>query len=332
MLFADVTDLSRREAEERFAAGLAQLGELSAGVAHELRNSLATVQGYLGARGAAGAAAGGARGDRRGAPRGGGARTHRGRLPDLRAARLGRPRTGRSRRPSGAGGERPGARRGRGRARRPRTLRADDRRRSASAAARLAQSPAQRRAGDPRPCGRRREPASPAAAQAPIVIVALPRRRALARATITIDDRGGGLAPEIRDRLFEPFASGRAGGAGLGLALARRIVVMHGGSLALLPREPHGVRAEIRLPLGDSDTKGSGPRPTVPARPGEPSQTLETIDLHTPQPDPPTWYRGCFTSPSTSEGDPHAPAAERLDQSCPPSPLDARPASRSSRG
>ena len=47
LLFADVTDLSRRESEERFAAGLAQLGELSAGVAHELRNSLATVQGYL---------------------------------------------------------------------------------------------------------------------------------------------------------------------------------------------------------------------------------------------------------------------------------------------
>ena len=47
VLLADVTDLSRREAEERFAAGLAQLGELSAGVAHELRNSLATVQGYL---------------------------------------------------------------------------------------------------------------------------------------------------------------------------------------------------------------------------------------------------------------------------------------------
>ena len=47
VLFADVTDLTRRESEERFAAGLAQLGELSAGVAHELRNSLATVQGYL---------------------------------------------------------------------------------------------------------------------------------------------------------------------------------------------------------------------------------------------------------------------------------------------
>ena len=87
---------------------------------------------------------------------------------------------------------------------------------------------------------------------APIVVTL---RREGDTAVITIDDRGGGLAPGIRDRLFEPFASGRPGGAGLGLALARRIVVMHGGSLALLPREPHGVRAEIRLPLGDSDTK-----------------------------------------------------------------------------
>ena len=73
-------------------------------------------------------------------------------------------------------------------------------------------------------------------------------------ATITIDDTGTGLAPAVRDRLFQPFASGRPGGAGLGLALARRIVAMHGGRLEISPREPHGVRAEIRLQLGESAT------------------------------------------------------------------------------
>ena len=73
-------------------------------------------------------------------------------------------------------------------------------------------------------------------------------------ATITIDDRGGGLAPEIAGRLFQPFASARPGGAGLGLALARRIVAMHGGTLRLEAREPRGVRAEIRLPFGNIAT------------------------------------------------------------------------------
>ncbi len=87
------------------------------------------------------------------------------------------------------------------------------------------------------------------------VIVRLLRESAGARladsATITVDDCGGGLAPEIAGRLFQPFASARPGGAGLGLALARRIVAMHGGTLRLEAREPRGVRAEIRLPFGN---------------------------------------------------------------------------------
>jgi signal transduction histidine kinase len=47
MLFVDLTESQRREEEEKLATSLAQLGELAAGVAHELRNSLATLRGYL---------------------------------------------------------------------------------------------------------------------------------------------------------------------------------------------------------------------------------------------------------------------------------------------
>ncbi|HZI64840.1 MAG TPA: PAS domain-containing protein, partial [Thermoanaerobaculia bacterium] len=46
-LFADLTEVHRRDDEARRAQNLAQLGELSAGLAHELRNSLATMRGYL---------------------------------------------------------------------------------------------------------------------------------------------------------------------------------------------------------------------------------------------------------------------------------------------
>jgi signal transduction histidine kinase len=51
---------------------------------------------------------------------------------------------------------------------------------------------------------------------------------------LTIEDGGGGVAPELRDRLFEPFVTGRADGTGLGLAIARELADAHGGCLTLL--------------------------------------------------------------------------------------------------
>ncbi|HEV8578483.1 MAG TPA: histidine kinase dimerization/phospho-acceptor domain-containing protein, partial [Thermoanaerobaculia bacterium] len=47
VLFADLTEVQRRAEESRLAESLAQLGEMAGGVAHELRNSLATLRGYL---------------------------------------------------------------------------------------------------------------------------------------------------------------------------------------------------------------------------------------------------------------------------------------------
>ena len=49
-------------------------------------------------------------------------------------------------------------------------------------------------------------------------------------------DDGPGVPEAIRPRLFEPFATTRKDGNGLGLAVSRRIVERHGGSLALLPQ------------------------------------------------------------------------------------------------
>ena len=68
------------------------------------------------------------------------------------------------------------------------------------------------------------------------------------RAVICIEDRGPGLSAEIRERLFQPFASGRADGVGLGLALAHRIARLHQGDLEVVDRSGGGVRATLTLP------------------------------------------------------------------------------------
>ncbi len=65
---------------------------------------------------------------------------------------------------------------------------------------------------------------------------------------IVVEDDGPGVDPALRARLFEPFATGRAGGTGLGLAVSRRIVERHGGTLALASVTGTGAAFEITLP------------------------------------------------------------------------------------
>ncbi len=66
---------------------------------------------------------------------------------------------------------------------------------------------------------------------------------------ITVDDRGSGVADEIRSRVFDPFFSTKGEGTGLGLAITRQIVVGHGGALSCEPREGGGTRFCIALPI-----------------------------------------------------------------------------------
>lgn len=62
-----------------------------------------------------------------------------------------------------------------------------------------------------------------------------------------VADDGAGVPQELRDTLFEPFATARAGGSGLGLALVREIVQAHGGQ-ARLAQTARGARIEMELP------------------------------------------------------------------------------------
>lgn len=73
-------------------------------------------------------------------------------------------------------------------------------------------------------------------------------------AVIAVADRGLGVPAGHVDRLMRPFERGDHarsgnGSAGLGLPIVERIARLHGGSLRLLANPPHGLRAELTLPL-----------------------------------------------------------------------------------
>jgi two-component system CheB/CheR fusion protein len=66
---------------------------------------------------------------------------------------------------------------------------------------------------------------------------------------IAIADRGPGIPFEIRDRVFEPFFTTKHGGTGLGLAIVKRLADLQGGTVALEDRTGGGTTATVQLPL-----------------------------------------------------------------------------------
>jgi two-component system, NtrC family, sensor kinase len=66
---------------------------------------------------------------------------------------------------------------------------------------------------------------------------------------VEVRDRGPGIAADRRERVFEPFFSERRGGSGLGLAVSRGIVEAHGGRIFVDPTVSEGARLIVELPL-----------------------------------------------------------------------------------
>lgn len=82
------------------------------------------------------------------------------------------------------------------------------------------------------------------------------RQQGVARqACITIDDQGPGIPPDQLDAVFKPFVrldasrSRDTGGVGLGLYIARELMLRQGGHIRLINRPEGGLRAELTLPL-----------------------------------------------------------------------------------
>ena len=69
--------------------------------------------------------------------------------------------------------------------------------------------------------------------------------------SLSVTDSGPGIPESIRAQIFEPFVTaGKVGGTGLGLAVVRKIVEDHGGSVAVEKADGGGSRFELRLPIG----------------------------------------------------------------------------------
>jgi signal transduction histidine kinase len=74
--------------------------------------------------------------------------------------------------------------------------------------------------------------------------------RAAPDVLIHVDDRGSGVDPAVSAHVFDAYFTTKSDGSGLGLAVSREIVEMHGGQLWFESRGGNGTRFTLRLPSG----------------------------------------------------------------------------------
>jgi two-component system sensor kinase FixL len=87
-------------------------------------------------------------------------------------------------------------------------------------------------------------------------IVISSRRAASGTIEIAVADTGPGLAPEVAQRLFQPFVTTKPGGLGIGLSICRSIVDGHGGRLWASDNPGGGTIFHVRLPTAEASGGG----------------------------------------------------------------------------
>ncbi len=87
------------------------------------------------------------------------------------------------------------------------------------------------------------------AAIAPVVIIESAVDTARGVSHITVDDNGPGIDLSARERVFQPFFTSKRGGTGLGLALVQKIVVYHNGRVTASASPLGGASLQLSLPL-----------------------------------------------------------------------------------
>jgi two-component system sensor kinase FixL len=79
--------------------------------------------------------------------------------------------------------------------------------------------------------------------------------------SIVIRDTGPGLAPEVQQKLFQPFVTTKQQGMGIGLMICQSIIEAHGGAIRSLSDDLGGAAFHIRLPVKADDEPGAPAAP-----------------------------------------------------------------------
>jgi two-component system sensor histidine kinase HydH len=90
-----------------------------------------------------------------------------------------------------------------------------------------------------------------------LTIEVVPSQRGSQFVEVRVSDTGSGISAELLPRLFQPFVSGKETGLGLGLVVSQRIAEEHGGTLGAVNRLQGGACLTLRLPVS---TSTSSPR------------------------------------------------------------------------
>jgi signal transduction histidine kinase len=72
-------------------------------------------------------------------------------------------------------------------------------------------------------------------------------------AVLRIADEGVGIAPEIRDKIFDLYFTTKSGGSGIGLAMTYRILQLHHGSVEVQSKVGRGTEFSLRVPLAATE-------------------------------------------------------------------------------
>lgn len=83
------------------------------------------------------------------------------------------------------------------------------------------------------------------------------------RAILRVRDTGAGIAPDMVGKLFVPFASSKATGTGLGLSISRRVVEEHGGRISAANRPEGGACFTVVLPMAAEAIPEPEPTPAA---------------------------------------------------------------------
>lgn len=113
-----------------------------------------------------------------------------------------------------------------------------------------------RNAAEATPAARRGEPGA----------VSLAGARSDGEVSVSVSDRGRGVDPAAREKIFLPFYSSKSGGVGFGLAIVARIAEIHGGTVDVAPRPGGGAVFTLRLSSAPASRRPASPSAEAAAR------------------------------------------------------------------